>query len=187
MKKKLLLAGLMVLALPVSASAWAPEGNSFEVQLEYLSGKAMSYKDRHINTYNIHLYRKWRNLHAMQMYYGLTLQRAIGYTTEDGIYRDSQAVGIGPSLMVRWERRLTGKLYGSIDAAGSFMLYNHAHPGGGRIYNFFWRAGPRLIWRANDTDAVGLGWMWTHTSNGWSSHNPGYNGAGFNLSFQHRF
>lgn len=43
-------------------------------------------------------------------HYGLTFERALGYTTEDDIYRDAEAVGFGPSYMPRWTKHVSGKL-----------------------------------------------------------------------------
>ena len=103
---------------------------TWEVQAEYLEGRF--FDDRHIDDYNLHIYQKNREVGSVSVWYGLTLSRPVGYTTEDKIYRDSEAVGLGPSAMIRWERPLAGKLHGSIDGTGSLMFYNQAHPGDGR-------------------------------------------------------
>ena len=167
------------------AKAQKKATRTWEVQAEYLEGRF--FKKRHIDDYNLHIYQKNREVNHIGIWYGLTLSRPVGYTTEDNIYRDSEAVGFGPSVMLRWERPLTGKLHGSIDGTGSLLFYNQAHPGDGRAYGFLWRIGPRLIYQATDTDAVSLGYLFHHSSNGMHSHNPGYNGVGFSLGWTHTF
>ena len=158
---------------------------TWEIQTEYLEGRF--FEKRHIDDYNIHIYRKYRDVNDIAVYYGATLSRPGGYTTEDGIYRDSEAVGLGPSIMLRWERPLAGKLTGSIDGTGSLLFYNQAHPGDGRAYGFLWRIGPRLIYHATGKDAVSLAYIFHHSSNGLKHHNPGYNGVGFSLGYAHNF
>lgn len=159
--------------------------HTWEVQAEYLEGRF--FHDRHIDDYNIHIYQKNREVDHVGVWYGLTLSRPVGYTTEDKIYRDSEAVGLGPSMMLRWERPLAGKLHGSIDGTGSLLFYNQAHPGDGRAFGFLWRIGPRLLYQATDKDAVNLGYLFHHSSNGFKHHNPGYNGVGFSLGWTHSF
>ena len=159
-----------------------------EVQLEYLQHRF--FKKRHIDNYNIHLYKKWKSIHALSIYGGVTITGAKGYLKEDdqpGVHKDSDAFGIGPSFLLRWEKRISGKLYADLDASGSLRIYGKAHPAGGRAYDFLWRIGPRLTYRCTEDTALSLGYMYAHMSNGWHNHNPGYNGIGFSLGFQHRF
>ena len=158
---------------------------TWEIQAEYLEGRF--FNERHIDDYNIHIYRKYRDVNDISVWYGGTLSCSVGYTTEDGIYRDSEAIGLGPSLMLRWERPLVGKLTGSIDGTGSLMFYNQAHPGDGRAYGFLWRIGPRMIYHATGKDAMSLAYLFHHSSNGMHHHNPGYNGVGFSLGVAHTF
>lgn len=156
-----------------------------EVLLEYLD--ARFYKKRHVNTYNIHLFQVASRRRALTIHRGLTFTRALGYTDEYGYAEDSQAVGLGPAIMLRWTQHLSGKLSASFDASGSLMFYNRAHPAHGRAYGFLWRVGPRLIWDYNDSNSVSLGWSLAHSSNGMGGHNPGYHGVGFSLGFNHKF
>lgn len=156
---------------------------NIEVQLEYLEGRF--FKKRDVDLYNVHVYRQYKDLGALSLHYGLTFERATGSTTEDDIWRDAEAVGFGPSYMMRWTKRISGKLDGSIDGSGSLLAYNHAHPGNGRAYGFLWRIGPRLTYHYTDRDALSLAYLFHHSSNGMSSHNPGYNGIGFSLGFTH--
>ena len=168
-----------------SESAVRPSRNNIEVQLEYLD--ARFFEKRDVNLYNIHIYHQYKTLGALSLHYGLTLERALGSTTEDDIYRDAEAVGFGPSYMMRWTRHVSGKLDASLDATGSVLAYNHAHPGNGRAFGFLWRIGPRLTYHYTDRDAISLAYLFHHSSNGFSSHNPGYNGVGFSLGFTHNF
>ena len=100
---------------------------------------------------------------------------------------DSEGVGIGPAIMLRWKKKISGKLYATGDFTGSLMFYNKAHPAQGRAYGFLWRVGPRFLWQYGKDDSVSLGYSISHFSNGLRSHNPGYNGLGFTLNFQHKF
>lgn len=154
-----------------------------EVQLEYLDGRF--FKKRNVDLYNVHVYRQYKKLGALSLHYGLTFERATGYTTEDDIWRDAEAVGFGPSYMMRWTKHVSGKLDGSVDASGSLLAYNHAHPGNGRAYGFLWRIGPRLTYHYTDRDSLSLAYLFHHSSNGMGTHNPGYNGVGFSLGFTH--
>lgn len=156
---------------------------NIEVQLEYLEGRF--FKKRDVDLYNVHVYRQYKELGALSLHYGLTFERATGNTTEDDIWRDAEAVGFGPSYMMRWTKHISGKLDGSLDASGSLLVYNHAHPGNGRAYGFLWRIGPRLTYHYTDRDALSLAYLFHHSSNGMGSHNPGYNGVGFSLGFTH--
>lgn len=158
------------------------DGN-IEVQLEYLDGRF--FKKRNVDLYNVHVYKQYKELGALSLHYGLTFERALGYTTEDDIWRDAEAVGFGPSYMLRWTKHVSGKLDASLDATGSVLAYNHAHPGNGRAFGFLWRIGPRLTYNYTDRDALSLAYIFHHSSNGFSTHNPGYNGVGFSLGFTH--
>lgn len=165
------------------AAKKAEPRKNIEVQLEYLEGRF--FKKRDVDLYNVHVYRQYKELGALTLHYGLTFERATGSTTEDDIWRDAEAVGFGPSYMMRWTKHISGKLDGSIDGSGSLLVYNHAHPGNGRAYGFLWRIGPRLTYHYTDRDALSLAYLFHHSSNGMSTHNPGYNGVGFSLGFTH--
>ncbi len=170
-------------AEPDVALQKSPGEHAVEVQLEYLDGRF--FKERNVNVWNMHVLWQNRTVHHTGVSYGFTLQRALGYTSDDGIYRDSEAVGLGPMVQLRRERSLGGKFTGSVDASGSLLFYNHAHPAKGRAYGFLWRIGPRLTYHATDRDAISLAYIFHHSSNGMSSHNPGYNGIGFSLGYRH--
>jgi len=187
----LLLCGM--LALPAAGEAaqkaygpsQARPNHNVEVQLEYLHHGY--FEEREIDTYNVHIYQKFKQNGSVSWHKGLTVTRAVGYNNEDGIHRDSNAVGLGPSLMLRWEKPVSGKLAASIDGTGSLMFYNKAHPAEGRAFGFLWRIGPRLTYAFDKSNAVSVGWMFTHSSNGFITNNPGYNGTGFDIGYNHSF
>ena len=157
----------------------------YEIQMSYLHGGF--FKDRKINRYDVDLLKQFKRNGSVTLYVGATVSRMTGYTTENGIWRDSNAWGIGPTFMFRWEKPICGKLYGSIDASASLQFYNRAHPALGRAFGFLWRAGPRLTYRYNEYEALSLGYIFHHCSNGFQSHNPGYNGSGLSLGYQKSF
>ncbi len=159
-----------------------------EIQLEYLSGKP--FKWRNVNNYNVHYFEKVTDNGVMSYWRGLTFTRAVGYTNpkkDGGVHHESNGVGLGAAFMVRFDKRLSGKLHGSLDFTGSLMLYNRAHPYDGRGYGFLWRLGPRLTWHFRDTDSISLGYAISHFSNGLRRHNPGYNTMGLSLGYIHSF
>lgn len=159
-----------------------------EIQLEYLEGKTFS--QRHVNNYNVHFFEKVTDNGVMSYWRGLTFTRALGYTNprkDGGVHHDSQGVGLGAAFMVRWDKKVSGKLHGSLDFSGSFMLYNKAHPYDGRAYGFLWRLGPRLTWQFREDDSISLGYSFSHFSNGLRRHNPGYNTLGFSVGYTHSF
>jgi len=159
-----------------------------EIQLEYLEGKTFS--QRHVNNYNAHFFEKVTDNGVMSYWRGLTFTRALGYTNprkDGGVHHDSQGVGLGAAFMVRWDKKVSGKLHGSLDFSGSFMLYNKAHPYDGRAYGFLWRLGPRLTWQFREDDSISLGYYFSHFSNGLRRHNPGYNTLGLSIGYTHSF
>ena len=161
--------------------------DEWEIQLEYLSG--MAFSSRNVNNYNVHIYKKAKDNGVFSISYGGTFTRAVGATNprQEGIWKDSNGVGIGPSGLLRWRKKVSGKFYAAWDFAGSFMLYNRAHPAEGRAYGFLWRTGPRFIWQAGENDSVSLGYSVSHFSNAMKKHNPGYNTLGFSIGITHKF
>ena len=154
-----------------------------EIQIEYMD--ARFFKERNINQYNVHWYHQYRTLGRLSLHYGATFTRATGFTFDDGIVRDSAAVGLGPSYMMRYTWHIGHRTDLTLDGTGSVMAYDKAHPAQGRGYGFQWRIGPRLIWHVGPHGSQNLGYMFHHSSNGMKSHNPGYNGVGFSLGYQH--
>ena len=161
--------------------------DNWEIQLEYLFGKAFS--SRNVNNYNVHIFKKSKDNGVFSISYGGTFTRAVGATNprQQGIWKDSNGVGIGPAGLLRWRKKVSGKFYAAWDFSGSFMFYNKAHPAEGRAYGFLWRTGPRFIWQSSENSSVSLGYSVSHFSNAMKSHNPGYNTLGFSLGFTHKF
>lgn len=158
---------------------------NFEIQLEQFNGKI--FNNRNVSNYNVHVFQQFKQRRALSIYRGFTFTRATGYTKPHEDFLDSDGVGIGPAFMLRWKKQMSGKLYATADFTGSLMFYNKAHPAQGRAYGFLWRVGPRLLWQYGVKDSVSLGYSISHFSNGLHTHNPGYNGLGFTLNFQHQF
>ena len=161
-------------------------GNEYELQLEYLSSRAFTER-RDMRNYNVHIFKKSKDVKALSIYYGLTVTRATGYNIPRGIAYDSNGVGVGPAMLLRWEKPISGKLHGSIDFTGSLMFYNKAHPYDGRAYGFLWRLGPRLIWKYDEDNSFSVGYSISHFSNGMRKHNPGYNIMGLSVGLTHKF
>ena len=88
-----------VFSLPQGCCAMAKNA---EVQVEYLRHRV--YARRFIDNYNIHVFQKAHEHAGLTFHRGITVTRPRGYTTEDNIRRDSDAVGLGPACMIRWER-----------------------------------------------------------------------------------
>ena len=157
-----------------------------EVQFEYIEHRA--YKHRHIDNYTVHLYQEMKRNGTVSFWRGLTLTRPTGYLVEDdGSHRNSDSWGVGPSFMIRWEKPVSEKWSVGLDGTGSLLAYNHAFPAGGRAFGFMWRVGPRVSYYPDKDSAIRLGWSFMHCSNGFSDHNPGYNGVGFSLMYAHNF
>lgn len=160
----------------------------YELHLEYLAGNWA--ESRHVNNYNVHLYRKMHEHRALSFFQGLTFTRATGYISPAKYGRrhlDSESFGVGVGGLLRWDSELSGKLHASLDFAGSIMLYPEAHPATGRAYGFLWRLGPRMSWKYSGDDAVSVAYYISHFSNGMHTHNPGYDMRGFSLGIDHKF
>ena len=188
MKKFLSTLAIFLMLSGVASAENKPLDDANEIQFEYLSGEPSHW--RNVNNYNIHYFEKVTDNGVMSYWRGLTFTRAVGYIKSkkyDDIRHDSNGVGLGAAFMVRWNKRLSGKLHGSLDLTGSLMLYNRAHPYDGRAYGFLWRLGPRLTWQFCDTDSVSLGYSFSHFSNGLRRHNPGYNTMGLSIGYAHKF
>lgn len=161
------------------------KSSNVEIQAEYLSHH--KFARRFIDNYNVHVFQKAHEHAGLTFHRGLTITRAHGYTTEDDIRRNSNAVGLGPVGMIRWERPISGKLYGDLEVSGSFLIYSKSFPAQGRPWGFMWRVGPRLTWKYTKNNSFSLGYIFSHSSNGMKSKNPGHNSFGFSLGFNHSF
>ena len=171
-----------VFSLPQDCHAMAKNA---ELQVEYLRHHVFS--KRFIDNYNVHVFQKAHEHAGLTFHRGFTVTRAHGYTTEDDIRRSSNAVGLGPACMIRWERPISGKLYGDLELSGSFLIYNSEFPAQGRRWGFMWRVGPRLTWKYTKDNSFSLGYMFSHSSNGMRRKNPGHHAFGFSIGFNHNF
>ncbi len=172
-------------AADAPAVAEAARSHPVEVQMEVIEHRFTN--DGHINNYTVHLYQEMKRNGTVSFWRGLTMTRAQGWLNDDNRHRDSDAWGLGPSFMIRWEKPVSEKWSVGIDGTGSLLAYNHAFPAGGRAFGFMWRIGPRVSYYPDKDSAIRLGYSFMHCSNGFSSHNPGYNGVGFSLMYAHNF
>ena len=192
--KKIIFLGCC-LALSASAASWASapkeekqmaSRQQVEVQAEF--GKHRLFSNRHINDYTLQIYQRFRQNGSVSLYKGLTFERGVGHTTDDGIRRDSNAIGLGPAFMWRWQHAFGhSKWYGAIEGKGSILAYNRAFPADGRAFGFQWAIGPRIGYQWNPHQSLSLAYLMKHNSNGFHSHNPGYNTVGFSLAYTHQW
>ena len=145
----------------------------FELESEYLTHVSM--KDRYIDTVSLHLLEKVSQKGIKSLYRGITITRPHGnLINENHETKDSTAFGIGPIYMVRYEKKIGGKLSEALNLSGGAILYDRPFPAEGKHYNFMWRVQPKLIYKLNDNSSINLGWTFMHVSNGLRTHNPGY-------------
>lgn len=156
-----------------------------ELDWDYLTH--VHFKDRYIDTVSLHILENISKKNNRSIYRGITITRPYGYINENQQTEDSSAVGVGPVYMIRNEKKLSGKLYEALDMSGGFIVYDKTFPAEGRYYNFMWRIGPRFIYRIGENSSVNIGYMLMHVSNGFRTHNPGYNAQGVSLDFVTNF
>lgn len=173
----------LLLFLPAKPSCYAAN-TQLEMDGDYLTPMAAK---RDLNTISIHMFEKISETKNRSMYRGITVTRAYGNITLDGQTHSSSAVGIGPVYLIRDERGHSGKLTTAIDLSGGVIVYDKAFPAGGRAYNFMWRMGPRFIYQCDENSSVSVGYMFAHISNGFRTHNPGYDSHGVSLGFVSNF
>ncbi|MDD4601410.1 hypothetical protein SDC9_11448 [bioreactor metagenome] len=155
--------------------------SKLEMEWDYLTHT--QFDDRNIDTVSLHILENISKKNSWSIYRGITITRPTGHIIKDQQTKDSSAVGIGPAYMIRNEKGLSGKLSAALDMSGGLILYDKRFPAGGEYYNFMWRIGPQLIYKANENSSVNIGYMFMHVSNGLSTNNPGYNGRGFTVGF----
>lgn len=151
----------------------------FEYDLERLTSIE---GNRDLDTVSLHILEKISETKHKSFYRGVTITRPIG-SISIGQQKDSSAVGIGPTYMFRTEKPYSGKLSAALDLSGGVILYDKPFPAGGRYYNFMWRVGPKFIYRFNETSSVNVGYTLMHVSNGFGTHNPGYDAHGISFGF----
>ncbi|VBB05936.1 lipid a 3-o-deacylase (pagl) [Lucifera butyrica] len=169
-----------------AADSKTGQDNPVELDWDYLTH--VHFNDRYIDTGSLHILEKISEKNNRSVYRGITITRPHGHIIDDNHQtQDSSAVGVGPVYMIRNEKQFSGKLYGAFDMSGGFIVYDKAFPAGGRCYNFMWRFGPRLIYKISEDSSVNIGYLFMHVSNGFRSHNPGYNARGVSLGFVTKF
>ncbi|MDR1702590.1 MAG: acyloxyacyl hydrolase [Sporomusaceae bacterium] len=172
----------LLFLLPITTSCQAAET---DFELEYLNS---FFKDRDIDTYNLHFLKKISQKGSLSAYRGVTVTRTLGDIFWENKTRDSAAVGIGPIWLKRYEKGVSGKLSLGLDASGGFIIYNESFPPGGYFYNFMWRLVPKLIYNINATTSLSAGYTFMHVSNGMgAAHNPAYNARGVSVALEAKF
>jgi hypothetical protein len=171
--------------MPGKSYCYASE-SKIEVESDYLTHT--HFKDRYIDTVSLHILENISKKNNWSIYRGVTITRPYGHIINDNQQtKDSSAVGIGPVYMIRNGKKISEKLYEALDMSGGFIVYDKAFPAEGRYYNFMWRIGPRLIYKTSENSSINIGYTLMHVSNGFGTHNPGYNGEGVSLSFEGKF
>ena len=158
-----------------------------EIQIDALKQRG---ERRHIDLYNLHVFRQYKEMHGMTLHWGLTVSRPVGSWAEKdrpNVELDSSAVGAGPAYMVRWTHPLGKKWEASFDFTGAVLVYNRVHPAHTRNYGFLWRVGPRLTYNFNDRNALIVAYLGHHVSNGQRTKNPGYNGVGVSVGYRYSY
>lgn len=176
---------LLLLGIPVTSYCYASD-SKLEMDWDYLTHAR--FKDRYIDTVSLHVLEDIsKKINGWSVYRGLTITRPYGHIIDGQRIKDSSAIGIGPTYMLRNEKKFSGKLYGALDVSGGLLIYDKVFPAGGRYYNFMWRIGPRFIYKCNDDSSFTIGYTEMHVSNGFDTHNPGYNGHGISAGYETRF
>lgn len=176
--------GLLLFTLPGMTYCHA-SGAKLELDWDYLASDG---EDRSLDTVSLHILEKIAETKNRSVYRGITVTRPYGHVTLDDQWTyDSSAVGVGPVYMVRNEKYRSGKLSAAVDMSGGVILYDKTFPAGGKCYNFMWRIGPQFIYKFNENSSVNIGVMLMHVSNGFKTHNPGYNAHGVSLGLVTKF
>ena len=158
-----------------------------EIQMDYLEHRG---ERRHVDLYNLHVFRQYKAMHGMSLHWGLTVSRPVGSWAEKDrpdVELDSSAVGAGPAYMIRWTKPLGSKWEASFDFTGAVLVYNRVHPAHTRNYGFLWRVGPRVTYNFNERNALSVAYLGHHVSNGQRTKNPGYNGVGFSIGYRYSY
>ncbi|MBP2637001.1 MAG: Lipid 3-O-deacylase-related protein [Firmicutes bacterium] len=175
----------LLIFLPENSYCYAAN-SEFELEWDYLNS---SNNDRELDTVSLHILKKISETKNKSIYRGITITRPLGNVTLENQTQsqDSSAVGIGPIYMFRTEKHYPGKLSAAFDISGGVILYDKPFPAGGRYYDFMWRLGPKFIYKINETSSINVGYMLMHVSNGFKTHNPGYDAHGLSLGFVTKF
>jgi lipid A 3-O-deacylase len=176
---------VLLIFMPGKSYCYTPD-SKLEFNWDYLTHA--HFKDRYIDTVSLHILENISEKNNRSIYRGITITRPYGHIINDNQQtKDSSAVGVGPVYMIRNEKKLSGKLYEALDMSGGLIVYDKTFPAEGRCYNFMWRVGPRLIYKTSKNSSVNIGYTLMHVSNGFKTHNPGYNAQGVSVSFEGKF
>ena len=175
----------LLIFLPGQSYCHAAE-SKLELDWDYLTPRE---NDRDLDTVSVHILKKISETKNKSIYRGITITRPLGNVTleHQTQSQDSSAVGIGPMYMIRTEKHYSGKLSSAFDISGGVILYDKPFPAGGRYYDFMWRICPKLIYKFNEDTAINVGYTMMHVSNGFRTHNPGYDAHGVSLGFVKNF
>ena len=175
----------LLILMPGQSYCYAAE-SKLELDWDYLTPNQ---SDRDLDTVSVHILKKISETKNKSIYRGITITRPLGNVTLENQTQsqDSSAVGIGPIYMIRTEKHYSGKFSSALDISGGIILYDNPFPAGGRYYDFMWRIGPRLIYKFNADSSVNAGYTLMHVSNGFRTHNPGYDAHGVSLGFVQKF
>ncbi|WP_371367464.1 hypothetical protein SRRS_13990 [Sporomusa rhizae] len=173
----------LLIVMPGNSYCYAAD-SKLEMEWDYLTPHK---KNRDIDTVSLHILNKISETKNKTIYRGITITRSHGEIDYEHRILDSEGVGVGPIYMIRNERARSGKLSTALEMSGGFIVYDKVFPAGGRRYNFMWRVGPRFTYKFNENTSVNVGYMLMHVSNGFSSHNPGYDARGVSLGFVTKF
>jgi hypothetical protein len=93
------------------------------------------------------------------------------------------ALGFGPAFVLRVQTPELARFTLGIEGSGAFVLYSRDFPAGGDLYNFMWRAGLQLEYRACAACWIGVGYRVMHVSNGQGlgPQNPSYEARGLSV------
>jgi len=174
----LLVMVIAILLICMPGKSYANDRN-LELDWDYLT--PVHFNGRYIDTVSLHTLEKISQNNNRSVYRGITVTRPYGYIFYNEQMEASSAVGMGPIYMIRNEVKFSGKLYGAFDMSGGVMIYDQTFPTEGRNYDFMWRMGPRLIYKASRNSSVNIGFTCMHVSDGLKTHNPSYNARGISL------
>lgn len=174
---------VLLMLVPGMSFCYAADSKA-EVDWDYL---IPFHEDRDLDTVSLHIMKKFSEVKGRSLYRGITVTRPYGDIFYENRLRESSAVGVGPTYMVRFERAHSAKFTTAFDISGGLILYDKTFPAGGKQYNFMWRVGPRFIYKIDDNSSVNVGYMAMHVSNGLQNDNPSYDAYGLSVGFTSKF
>ncbi len=109
-------------------------------------------------------------------------------TMHDVNYKNS-AFALGPGVQLDWRALEGEKLFFHLEAICNLFIYNDKFPAGGKYYNFMWRIGPSIYYKLDNSSEVGIGYHWSHASNGTGvrPENPSYDAEGVFIRYSRHF